>query len=80
MKVRLVSILFCCSLLVAVAGCRSNRSLLSPPGTVQQQRLNGTVHDPYPDDQAGPEVVGGRPRDYQRPWSEAHRSQSLWGG
>ena len=47
---------------------------------MQQQRLNASVHDPYADNDAGPEIVGGRPRDYQKPWSEADRSRASVGG
>jgi hypothetical protein len=70
-------------LLLGIGGCRGYRSPFEVPGTLQQQRLNASVHDPYADDDAGPEVVGGRPRDYQKPWSEADRSRSsltgAWG-
>jgi hypothetical protein len=45
------------------------------PGTMQQQRLGANYHDPYADQDAGPEVVGGRPRDFQKPLAEAARSQ-----
>jgi hypothetical protein len=69
-------------LLLVFNGCRGY-SPFAPPGTIQQQRLNASVHDPYADNAAGPEVVGGRPRDYQKPWSEADRSRSwtssAWG-
>ena len=67
-------------LLAVVCGCRGSRPFARPPGTIQQQRLNGTVHDPYADPDAGPNTEGFRPRDYQKPWSEAQRTQSLWGG
>lgn len=63
-------------LLLGISGCRGYRSPFEPPGTLQQQRLNASVHDPYADNDAGPEIVGGRPRDYQKPWSEADRSRS----
>lgn len=53
------------------------------PGTIQQQRLEATVHDPYSDPDLGPEVVGGRPRDYQQPLPEPVRNRlfvdSWWG-
>ena len=74
-------------LLVAVAllvgGCAGSRYNLFQPGSVQQQQLRATVHDPYPDVDAGPEVVGGRPRDYQQPLPEPVRNRlftdSWWG-
>lgn len=37
------------------------------PGTEQQQLHRAEFHDPYPDPYTGPEVVGGRPRDFDRP-------------
>jgi hypothetical protein len=53
------------------------------PGTIQQQRIRATVHDPYPDPDMAPEVVGGRPRDYQQPLPEPVRNRifvdSWWG-
>lgn len=45
------------------------------PGTVQQQRLRSVATDPYPERQSGPEMVGVRPREYDRPLPEAVRSQ-----
>ena len=56
-------------------GCRGySHPFQRPPGTMQQQRLGATYHDPYTDQDAGPEVVGGRPRDYQKPLAEPVRS------
>ncbi len=71
----------CCSLLLVVVlaagifGCRTNRSKLLSPGSVQQQRSNAMLFDPFTDEDAGPEVVGGRPKDYQKPLSESERSR-----
>lgn len=57
--------------------------LARAPGTIEQQRLRATIHDPYPDPNLGPEVVGGRPRDYANPLPEAVRNRiyvdSWWG-
>ncbi len=64
------------ALLVAgFMGCRSDRSLLQPPGSVEKQRFNATMFDPYADNDIGPEVVGGRPKDFQKPLSESDRSR-----
>ena len=68
-------------LITALLGCRSDGSLLSPPGTIEKQRFNATVFDPYADNDIGPEVEGGRPRDFQKPLSEPDRSrlfQKIW--
>lgn len=68
-------------LVAGLVGCRSNRSLLSPPGTVEKQRYNATMFDPYADNDIGPEVVGGRPKDFQKPLADSDRSrlfQKIW--
>jgi hypothetical protein len=58
-----------------VVGCRGDRGLLQPPGTIEKQRFDATVFDPYADNDIAPEVEGGRPKDFQRPLSEPSRSQ-----
>jgi hypothetical protein len=61
-----------------IAGCASR-----PPGTIEQQRIRATINDPYSDPDAGPEVVGGRPRDYQQPLPVSVKNRiyvdSWWG-
>jgi hypothetical protein len=47
----------------------------SNPGWAYQQRNDAVAHDPYPVDDAGPEIVGGRPREYQRPLNEVERAR-----
>jgi hypothetical protein len=59
-------------------GCRNTSALFSPPGTMRQQQLNATLHDPYAETDVGPEVVGGRPREYQKPLAEPVRSRFVW--
>ena len=70
------------SLVVLAVGCNSFPRLYGP-GTSRVQQLNASVHDPYADSDAGPEVVGSRPRDFQKPWAEPVRSrllrESWWG-
>lgn len=57
-------------------GCATNQPFrLLTPGTMEQKRQRATVHDPYPDQRLGPEVVGGRPRDYQEPLPEAVKNR-----
>ena len=75
----------CVLTLLSAAGCASHGQYsIFQPGTIQQQRLRATVHDPYPDRNLGPEVVGGRPREYQQPLPEPVRNRifvdSWWGG
>jgi hypothetical protein len=45
------------------------------PGTIAQQQERAIVFDPFANNEIGPEVVGGRPRDFQRPMTEAARAQ-----
>ena len=62
-------------------GCAGSRGLEWPhfrnPGTIDQQRNNASLHDPYPDPDAGPAIVGGRPREFQKPLAEPVRSRWL---
>lgn len=68
-------------------GCQHDGSFARPtwfhPGTVQQQRIRATVHDPYPDQDKGPPFVDGRPRDYKNALPEPVRNRiyadSAWG-
>lgn len=60
---------------VVTLGCGAPRPLLAPPGPVRYQQNNASYHDPYSDVDAGPEVVGGRPRDFQKPNAEPVRSR-----
>jgi hypothetical protein len=60
----------------ASSGCRGlSWPSLWHPGPTQYQRYNAVVHDPYPDADAGhgPEALGTRPRDYDRPPSDSQR-------
>jgi len=47
------------------------------------QQREASVFDPYADNDLGPEVVGGRPRDYQKQAPEPVRSKwysnTVWG-
>ena len=47
------------------------------PGTMAQQQQRATVFDPYADNNAGPEIVGGRPREYQKPLADPIRPQGF---
>lgn len=55
--------------LAVAAGCgRYSRVNMRNPGRAEVQRHRAVAeHDPYPDPDAGPEVVGGRPREFDTP-------------
>ena len=60
--------------LTACVGCHHVRwPTWWEPGTIDAQRNQAVLEDPYPDTFAGPEVVGGRPRSYQKPLPEPDR-------
>jgi hypothetical protein len=46
------------------------------PGTIAQQRDLATRFDPYGDNDAGPMIEGGRPREFARPQAQPARSSS----
>jgi hypothetical protein len=57
-------------------GCGYKRPFERPPGTISQQRIEAYQHDPYADQDAGPEVVGGRPREFSKPDPIAERNRT----
>jgi len=59
---------------VLLAGC-AGHPRLAHPGTIEQQRLRATIHDPYPDPDLGPNFDGGRPREYLNPLPEPVRNR-----
>lgn len=76
------------SLLLAIllfggAGCRS----VSPPnwfhpGPAAYQQSTAERYDPYPENEIGPQIVGARPREFQKPPPEPVRARWLpwkWG-
>jgi hypothetical protein len=69
------AILLATALLASVTGCRGMMPRWFAPGDLQTQRYGAVLHDPYPSVDAGPEVVGGRPREFQRPLAEPRSTQ-----
>jgi hypothetical protein len=62
---------------IGTTGCVTGRPNLAHPGNLQTQRFNAIAHDPYADPDLGPEVVGGRPRDFQKNLAEPVRNRWL---
>lgn len=58
------------------SGCGLRRPFERPPGTFEQQQREAAQHDPYADNDAGPEIVGARPREFAKPRSEPVRSRT----
>ncbi|QDV74933.1 hypothetical protein [Botrimarina mediterranea] len=61
--------------LLAAVGCGPSTRMpnLFDPGNAATQQYNAIRHDPYPMNDVGPEIVGGRPREYAQPVPEARR-------
>ena len=67
-------------LLVMIGGCASRPHGWGFPagqGTIERQRARATVHDPYPLNDIGPEVAGGRPREFFNPQAEPVRQHNV---
>lgn len=66
-------------MMCGVAGCAPEARRLARtfphPGPAAYQRDEAIKHDPYLLDDVGPEVVGARPREYQRPLNEVERAR-----
>jgi hypothetical protein len=66
-------------MVTSLAGCAqetaSLRQSIAHPGPAAYQRAQAIQHDPYVLNDVGPEVVGGRPREYQIPINEVERAR-----
>ncbi len=63
-------------MVIALSGCASRPGWGFPwgQGTTDRQKARAVVHDPYTLNDIGPEVSGGRPRDFGDPQAEAKRA------
>lgn len=75
--IRLTLLLLASLLVPFTVGCGPNvrKPNLFHPGNLARQQYDAIYFDPYPMDDAGPEIVGGRPREYQRPVPEVVRGR-----
>ena len=63
-------------LVVSSVGCGGmGRPRLQGPGPASYQRSLAEQFDPYPENESGPQIVGARPRDFQKPIPETPRIQ-----
>lgn len=79
---RLIAILLVSSSISLSFGCKQGEFGLKRwgngprgQGTVEEQTARAAVYDPYPLNDIGPEVVGGRPRGFTNPLSEPYRNE-----
>lgn len=69
-------------LLLLISGCQNGQwglgrwgGSIYGQGSVERQKARAVVVDPYPLNDIGPEVVGGRPREFANPLAEASRNE-----
>jgi hypothetical protein len=61
---------------LSLAGCQSSRyAERFGFGTMDKQKARAADFDPYPLNDIGPEVLGGRPRGFFDPTPEARRNE-----
>jgi hypothetical protein len=68
-------VIACASLTACSSTIRWPR--LNNPGTANNQRANAEQIDPFPLPDMGPEIVGGRPREFDKPRDEVRRSRQF---
>ncbi len=68
------------ALVVGLSGCRGMipRSFRES-GPAEYQRRRAQQFDPYPENEPGPAIVGGRPQGYDKPPAEATRARPRTG-
>jgi hypothetical protein len=70
-------------LLPVAGGCLAPPNVVHP-GSVDYQQQRARIFEPYPENEPGPPIAGGRPREYQNPVAEPDRvmprpgEQILW--
>ena len=60
--------------LIAAGGCADMFPNVYHPGPEGYQRLRAQRMDPFPEPDVGPEIVGARPREFDKPPAEALRA------
>lgn len=75
------SVLIATLLAAATSGCQGTKwPTIFPSGTAKQQQQQAQKFDPYPQDENGPAIVGGRPINYDKPPVESTRARwPQWG-
>jgi hypothetical protein len=58
--------------LAPMCGCLATPNIVHP-GTEQYQQARARVFEPYPENEPGPPIAGGRPREYMNPVAEVNR-------
>ena len=59
---------------VVFSGCHM-RPNFGPQGSIGMQRNQAVLHDPFPSNDLGPTIEGGRPLGFEQPWAQARSNQ-----
>ena len=70
----ILSFLVLAMFVAACGGCVAPPNLLHP-GSEAHQQARSQVFEAYPENEPGPAIVGGRPREYMNPRAEVIRVQ-----
>lgn len=70
----LLGIVSCVAFTLVATGCRSG-ACVPPAGSLNEQKANAIIHDPFPLDDIGPDDNSVRPPDYQRSLPEPVRNR-----
>jgi hypothetical protein len=63
-------------LIIFLVGCQGlAMPSLDNPGTIAEQESRAIRFDPFVENDIGPPIVGGRPRDYEKPIAEPLRAR-----
>ena len=62
-------------LAAGAVGCRATPPNWGNPGSAQYQQSQAQRFDPYPENEPGPQIVGARPMEYDKPPAEVLRVQ-----
>ena len=59
-----------------LAGCaQTSRPKWLNPGSSERQAHQAERWDPYPEEDVGPEILGGRPKGFEHPVAEPRRAR-----
>lgn len=59
---------------IVFSGCNMGPHF-GPQGSIGMQRNRAVLHDPFPSNDLGPTIEGGRPLGFEQPWAEARSNQ-----
>lgn len=72
---RLGYLIVALAMLGVLPACGLDAPRLTSPGSLMDQRFRAVMFDPYADVDIAPEVVGGRPREFQHPLPQSERNE-----